>query len=177
MKDQVLTLQYQNEDDRAYGLAGMAISLAALDALDRVAEVSLDSTGPMVTFSNQFYFSGSPSISPKATWQNLVENFKITAAMAVSNVMSRSMVRLGNEIPMEILSDLKQAIAEEGRSSCDLEDDELENLFGRTLNYTYRIFGNRRLHPAIAEFSRILSVRRRLSGMEIADELHSLQLI
>ena len=32
---QQLTLKYQNEDDKAYGLAGMAIALAALDALDR----------------------------------------------------------------------------------------------------------------------------------------------
>ena len=57
---QQLTLKYQNEDDKAYGLAGMAIALAALDALDRVAGVSLDSDGPMVTFSNEFYFSALP---------------------------------------------------------------------------------------------------------------------
>lgn len=41
-KDNNLTLEYSNEDDRAYGLAGMAISLAALDAIDRIAEVNLD---------------------------------------------------------------------------------------------------------------------------------------
>ena len=40
---QQLTLKYQNEDDKAYGLAGMAIALAALDALDRVAGVSPES--------------------------------------------------------------------------------------------------------------------------------------
>ena len=51
-----MTLTYLNEDDKAYGLAGMAISLAALDAIDRVAGVSLDSDGPMVTFSHQYYF-------------------------------------------------------------------------------------------------------------------------
>ncbi len=45
---QQLTLKYQNEDDKAYGLAGMAIALAALDALDRVAGVSLDAHGPKV---------------------------------------------------------------------------------------------------------------------------------
>lgn len=28
-----MTLTYSNEDDRAYGLAGMTISLAALDAI------------------------------------------------------------------------------------------------------------------------------------------------
>ncbi len=41
LEEKALTLEYSNEDDRAYGLAGMAISLAALDAFDRVAAVSL----------------------------------------------------------------------------------------------------------------------------------------
>ena len=98
-----MTLTYLNEDDKAYGLAGMAISLAALDAIDRVAGVSLDSDGPMVTFSHQYYFSGSPSISPKTTWDNLLRNFYITSAMVISNVMSRSMVRLGQDVPLQVL--------------------------------------------------------------------------
>ena len=59
-------LTYQNEDDRAYGLAGMAISLAALDALDNVVFVSLDSDGPMVHFTHSYYLCGSPVLSPKA---------------------------------------------------------------------------------------------------------------
>ena len=70
MSQQTLTLAYLNEDDRAYGLAGMMISLASLRAIDRVAEVSLDSEGPMVEFSHEYYFPGSPSISPKSTWDN-----------------------------------------------------------------------------------------------------------
>jgi hypothetical protein len=62
-----MTLQYKDEEDRAYGLAGMAISLAALDAIDNVTSVSIDTEGPMVTFSEEFYFSGSPTVSPKVT--------------------------------------------------------------------------------------------------------------
>ena len=54
--DESLTLHYSNEDDRAYGLAGMAISLAALDAIDRISSVSLDAEGPMVTFSHSYYY-------------------------------------------------------------------------------------------------------------------------
>lgn len=172
-----LTLAYINEDDRAYGLAGMAISLAALNAIDRVAEVSLDADGPMVTFSHAYYFSGSPTISPKTTWENLVQNFHITAAMVLSNLMARSVVRMKEEIPPSILSEVHEQIMEEGRETCSLEDDEIEALFNKTLTYTRRIFGNPRLHPAVDEFSRILSRRRILSGTEVADELHLLQII
>lgn len=174
---QKLTLTYQNEDDRAYGLAGMAISLAALDALDRVAGVSLDTEGPMVTFSNEFYFSGSPSVSPKSTWNALVRNYYITSAMVVSNVMARSMVRLKQEVPDEINRRIREEIECEGRDTCSLEDDEIESLYNRTISYMRRIFGNRRLHPAIDDFARTLSCRRALSGRELVDELRSLQIL
>ena len=176
--EEALTLEYSNEDDRAYGLAGLAISIAALDAFDRVAEVSLDGDDDtMVEFSNEYYFSGSPSISPKSTWDNLVQNFHITASMVISNVMSRSMVRMHRDVPVDVLGALHEEILREGRDSCGLEDDEIDALFNRTLSYSRRIFSNPRLHPAIDEFARIISRRRTLSGNEIRDELRLLQII
>lgn len=176
-EDNTINLHYSNEDDRAYGLAGMAISLAALDAFDRVAEISLDGDDTMVEFSNEYYFSGSPSISPKSTWDNLVQNFHITTSMVVSNIMSRSLVRMHRDIPVEILGAVHDEVIREGQESCGLEPDEVDALFNRTLSYSRRIFANPRLHPAIDEFARIISRRRTLSGREIRDELHLLQLI
>lgn len=176
-KDNNLTLEYSNEDDRAYGLAGMAISLAALDAFDRIAEINLDGVPSMVEFSNEYYFSGSPSISPKSTWDNMVHNFHLTASMVISNVMSRAMVRMHRDIPVDVLGAVHTAILDEGRDSCGLEDDEIDALFNRTLTYSRRIFANPRLHPAIEEFARVLARKRTLTGNEIRDELRLLQLI
>lgn len=177
MSQQSLTLTYLNEDDRAYGLAGMVISLASLHAIDRVAEVSLDSEGPMVEFSHEYYFPGSPVISPKATWDNLVQNFHITTSMVLSNILARSVVRMKEEAPAEILNKIYSEVEREGRDTCALEDDEIENLYNNALMRARRLFNNPRLHPAIDEFARIISRRRSLSGMEIRDELHLLQLI
>lgn len=172
-----MTLTYLNEDDKAYGLAGMAISLAALDAIDRVAAVSLDADGPMVTFSHQYYFSGSPSVSPKVTWDTLLHNFYITSAMVISNVMARSIVRLGQEVPADLLDTIHKEITEEGRDTCSLDDDEIDTLYDKTRSYMGRIFRNPRLHPAIDDFARTLSRRRSLSGSEIIDELRALSII
>ena len=163
MSQQNLTLAYLNEDDRAYGLAGMMISLASLNAIDRVAEICLDSDGPMVEFSHEFYFQGSPSISPKATWDNLVQNFHITTAMVLSNVMARSVVRLKKDAPEEIMKEIYKEVEKEGHDTCALEDDEIENLYNNALMRTKRLFFNPRLHPAIDEFARIISRRRILS--------------
>lgn len=172
-----MNLSYQNEDDRAYGLAGMAVSLAALDALDRVANVSIDSDGPMVAFSHEYYFSGSPSISPKATWNNLVKNFYITSSMVISNIMARSLVRLKQEVPSDILNQIRDEIINEGRQTCSLDEDEAESIFNRSNTGMRRIFANSRLHPAINDFVRTISIRRTLSGNEIYDELRALRLI
>ena len=177
MSNQIMTLAYTNEDDKAYGLAGMAISLAALDAIDRVASVTLDTNGPMVTFSHQYYFSGSPSISPKTTWDNLLHNFYITSAMVLSNVMARSMVRLKEDVPAELLKQIHDEMVEEGRETCSLEEDEIDTLYDKTRTYMGRIFRNPRLHPAINDFAHLLSRRRSLSGSEILDELRALSLV
>lgn len=172
-----MTLAYKNEDDKAFGLAGMAISLAALDAIDRVAGVSLDSEGPMVTFSHQYYFTGSPSISPKSTWDNLIHNFYITSAMVLSNVMARSLVRLKDDVPADVLDTIHNEIIIEGRETCSLEDDEIETIYDKTRVYMSRIFRNPRLHPAINDFAHLLARRRSLSGNEIIDELRALSII
>lgn len=177
MSNTIMTLKYINEDDKAYGLAGMAISLAALDAIDRIADISIDRDGPMVNFSHEYYFAGSPSISPKTTWDNLLHNFYITSAMIMGNVMSRSLVRLGCDVPAEIMNTVKVEMEEEGREACALDTDEVDTLFSKTQTHMGRIFRNPRLHPAIDHFARTISRRRTLSGMEIIDELRALSLI
>lgn len=177
MDNPALTLEYANEDDRAYGLAGMAISVAALDAIDKIASVSLDADGPMVTFSHYYYFCGSPSVSPKASWNHTLNNFYLTSAMVVSNVMARSLVRLGREIPRDIMTRVHDEIDAEGRDSCSLEADEIDRIYRKTTSYMQRIFGNPRLHPAIKDFARTLSRRRSMSGTEIFDELRALRIL
>lgn len=177
MSHQHLTLHYSNEDDRAYGLAGMMIALANLRAIDRIAMVDLDAPGPMVEFSHAYYFAGSPSVSPKATWGNLVENFKLTTSMILSNVLARSLVRLKEDTPEDILNEIYSEVASEGKDTCALEEDEIMMVYNAALTRYQRIFRNPRLHPVIDEFAHIISRKRNLSGREVIDELHLLQLI
>lgn len=172
----MMTLSYSNEDDRAYGLAGMAVSLAGLDAIDRVVDISLDAEGPMVNFSQEYYYSLNPVISPKSVWENLMRNFHITASMVVGNVMARSLVRLHEEMPQSVERALFAEIEAEGEETCGLEKDEIEAFYNRIVSRHRRIFANPRLHPAINELAGIISRRRRLSGLELREELAYLQL-
>lgn len=176
MNDSNFSIYYSNEDDRAFGLAGMAVTIASLDAIDRVAEICIDNDGPMIDFSNDFYFSGSPSISPKATWDNLLRNFHLTTSMVVGNVMARSIVRLHQpSVPQDAIESIRKAVVDEGRESCSLEEDESLRLLQRALTRANRIFLNPRLQPAVRELAAVIARRRRLTGRELEEQLALLQ--
>ena len=91
--------------------------------------------------------------------------------------MARSLVRMHSPVPKDILDTIYAEIAEEGKDTCSLEDDEIENIYSRTTSYMRRIFNNPRVMPAVDEFARTISRRRTLSGHEILDELKLLQII
>ena len=97
--------------------------------------------------------------------------------MVLSNVMARSMVRLREDVPAELLKQIHDEMVEEGRETCSLEEDEVDTLYDKTRTYMGRIFRNPRLHPAINDFAHLLSRRRSLSGNEIIDELRALSLV
>lgn len=169
-------LAYSNEDDRAYGLAGMAISMASLDALDRITEVFLDAEGPMVSFANTYYYSAAPSVSPKVVWDNLLSNFQLTTSLVLGNVMARSLVRLGMEADEETLEKVRDLVREEGRDVCSLDEEESDAVFDKVLRHSLRLFHNPRLHPAVKELVGVISRRRRLSVLELAEELERLRI-
>lgn len=169
-------LQYTNEDDRAFGLAGMAISLASLDALDMITDLFLDAEGPMVTFSNSFYGVTSPALSPKAVWNNMLNNFHLTTSLVMANVMARSLVRLGEEPGEKVIDEIRGLVREEGSESCSLDSEEADILFNRVMRQSKQLFLNPRLHPAIKELAGVLTRRRRLSAIDLAEELDLLRL-
>jgi len=170
-------LSYRSEEDRSYGLAGMAIALAGLDAIDTVVRVSLDEKGPMVLFSNEFYWGSSQAASPKAHWHILIRNFRITTSLALANVLSRCLVREKGADPAQMLQVLYPVIESEGKEVCELEPDEVKNFYERALMDSHRTFGNPRLRPYVDKLAQVLSTRRTLTGREIAEELHALHLI
>lgn len=169
-------MTYSNEDDRAFGLAGMAISMASLDALDRITEIFLDADGPMVSFSHEYYLSFAPSVSPKVVWNNLLSNFHLTTSLVLANVMARSIVRLGNEVEPEVFEEVRELVRQEGREVCSLDEEEADVLFDKVMRHSLRLFHNPRLHPAVRELAGVISRRRRLSVLELSEELQLLRL-
>lgn len=169
-------LKYSNEDDRAYGLAGMAISMASLDALDRITEIYLDAEGPMVRFSQHYYYSQSPAVSAKAVWHNLVSNLQLTTSLVLSNIMARSLIRFGSEAESSVYEEIRRLVREEGRDVCSLDEEESDAVFDKVMNHSKRLFYNPRLQPAVRQLAGVIARRRRLSVLELAEELELLRI-
>lgn len=170
-------LTYKNEDDRCYGLAGMTLTLSRFGALDRVAGISLDSPGTMVTFAHSYYFTGSPSISPKSAWKNLIDNYYITMGMVIANLMARRIVREHSSVPKEELDTLYKQILDEGINTCSLEEEEVRHIFDTTVVKLNHLFTNAFMRPKIDELARSLARKRTMSGQEIQDEIYYLDLL
>ena len=170
-------LIYKNEDDRCYGLAGMTLTLSRLGALDRVASVSLDSPGTMVTFAHSYYFCGSPSISPKSAWKNLIDNYYITLGMVIANLMARRIVRERSTVAKEDFDAIYELILDEGINTCSLEEEEIRHIFDTTVTKLNHIFTNAFMRPKIEELARTIARRRTMSGTEVRDEMYYLDLL
>lgn len=61
-----MELRYINEDEKCYGITGMAIGMVVWNAEDVLASVSLDApVDEVVEFTNEYYFNGNPRLSAK----------------------------------------------------------------------------------------------------------------
>ncbi len=91
--------KYSNEEDRSYGLAGMAVSVVVWDSERLFNAVDIDAAaGEAMEMTQEFYFSGNPGLSAKAAWESMVEHFQLSTAMMVSNVMCRLYVHRNTQI-------------------------------------------------------------------------------
>ena len=170
-----MKLSYRNENDRCYGAAGMAIGLVVFDGEDMLAGISLDAPAhAMMEMNQDFFFTGSPSLSAKAAWNRVLRNFNLMAAMMISNVMCRRLVLDNGEIDNELRAMLSDHILEEAADSCSLEHDEAVRLFEKDYSYLYRVFNHRGVQSLAHDFARNLSNVRCMSRSEMLEELRGL---
>lgn len=162
-------LKYADETDKAYGLAGMAISLVAWDAEEWLDAINLDAEADeAMRMSAEFYLNIAPRIGAKALWEQSFKRFQLTAAMTVANVACRELVRKRRgSLPGMADAALRQALADEGADLCALEQDEVSNIYGKALSYCNRLF----MHPGVQEVAVSLTdallAQRELGAAEI----------
>lgn len=172
------SLKYQDERDKAYGLAGMVITLVTRNGADLLSSVDLDGDADSAfEMSHEFFFRGNPRMAAKYVWSSNLQHLSLAADMIVGNAACRCYVLRGRQyLPDNITRAISEVMAEAGAESCDLAAEECETLLRRSLDYAHRLFSHVGVHRIADEFSSELRRRRSLSGQEALEVLAQLGL-
>lgn len=168
-------LKYIDEKDKSYGLAGVAISIVALDAEEYLDAISIDSpAGECVEFSHDFFFTSNPGFSAKIAWTERFKHFQVTAGMLIANMMCRSYVQHRNKLSSDTIEQLRNIIFDEGEATCSLEKDETDTVFDRSISYFDRLFSYAKVHELANNLASTFVSQRRMSAPEIFESLRQL---
>ncbi len=172
-----MKLQYIDENDRCYGITGMAIGVTIFDADEIVSAISLDAeSGEAIEFSPVYYFNGNPRLSAKSSWNHILKHFEVSMGLLLVNVLCRSHVLNNSSVDDDTRRQLLELVEEEGRETCQLEDDEIENMFNRHYNYLYRVFNHAGVQRVAHDFADTLKQCRTMSRGEMIEKLRALQM-
>lgn len=168
-------MKYRNDDDKCYGVVGMAIGLNIWNATEMFTQISVDAEGfDCITFTSDYYFAGNPAISPKTSWQSILDHYKVTMGIVIANVMCRRMVGDNKAIDNTIREELFEALALEGKDSCQLDNDEIERLFDKSYSCLTQLFAHHQVKNMVHDFSATLKQCRTMSCHEVAEQLQLL---
>lgn len=171
-------LSYRNEDDKCYGATGMAIAVVVFDGEDMLSAVNLDATPDNVLeLSEEFYFAGNPGLSAKSAWNRILSNFNLTMATSIANVMCRKVVLDNEAVDAEIKRFLRDFMLDEGKSTCDLDEEETARLFDKNYTYLHRVFNHHGVQGIAHDFANVLKRRRRMTRMEVIEQLRALSML
>lgn len=166
-------LKYKDETDKSLGIAGMAIGLVAMDCEEYIAAVSLDPADDSLVMSREYYVTANPNFSAKLLWKAQLRNHEVNSAVLLANVLCRAMAA-GQRVAPDSLAEIHSIIINDGCRQCDLDRDEVEEMYRKAYNYYYRLFS----HPSVAvvarDFATTLRMQRRMTTAEILDNLRRL---
>ena len=170
-----VNFKYTDEDDKCYGITGMAISMVVFDSDEVLSAITLDtSVDGNVEFIPQYCYSGNPHVSVKAMWNKILESYQISMGMVIANVMCRNYVYRRSSMDGALRFEMLNLLKPDGREVCSLEDDEIEQLFDKTYSYLHRLFNHRGVQDIAREFASYLKNHRRMSRTDVIEQLRAL---
>lgn len=173
-----MKIKYIDENDKCYGITGMAIGMVIWDAENVLAAVSLDAPADeTVEFTPEFYYNGNPGLSAKVSWNHILQHYQVTMGMLLGNVLCRSHVLHHAAIDNDTKKELLELFDNEGREACSLESDEIERMFTKSYNYLYKVFNHAGVQDIAHDFARELKTRRRMTRGEVIEQLHALSML
>lgn len=166
------TLKYQNEQDRCYGLTGMAVSVVVSDRMEYIASIDLDAeVDSMIEFTPQFFFAGNPRLSARLAWNQLLDQYRLAINILSGNALARCYVHRHEELSSELLKELYNYVLDEGKETCSLDEDEVDSIFKREFSYMQRVFRHPGVQQIVNDFADNLKTQRHMSMREVLEHL------
>ncbi len=171
-----ISLKYKDEADRAYGASGMAVAVVVCNAEDLIVAIDIDAEDPadMLELSDRYYMAGNRANSVSAAWQQILSALRATLVMATGNVMARYMVEQRVPVSSDVRALLREAVIADAAETCQLENDEIDELFTSTFSYLQRVFSNRGIGQLTGDFADLLRRQRRLTHSEMMQAMRPL---
>lgn len=171
-------LSYKNEEDKCYGVTGMAMAVVIFDGEDMLSAVNLDADPDAVMeFTDEFYFNGNPGFSAKNSWNQILKNFNLAMALSLGNVLCRSIIHESRQIDSDMKDYLRSLMIEEGSANCSLEEDETGHLFDKNYSYLTRAFNHYGVRNVAHDFADALKQRRYMTRLDILEQLRALTML
>lgn len=172
-----ISLRYKDEADRAYGAAGMTVAVVVCNAEDILEAVDIDAADPadMIELTADYYMAGSMARSVRAAWQQTLSAYRASLVMAAGNLLARHLVALGEPVSPALRDMLREAVEPDGLDTCQLEADEIDELFTSTYSYLHRVFSNHTVGRMTDDFAALLRRERRLGHADILQALRALR--
>ena len=168
-------LKYIDETDKCYGITGMVVAMMVWENDSMLTSMSLDADdNENIVFSHEFFVEGNPRISPKYTWNKIVEHYKIMMQMLVSNVMCRHCVLHNKPITPQLKQLIYRHLEEEGCNNCSLEKDEVKELFEQYYSSSQRLFSHTGVQQVVNQFASTVQSSHNLSREQILHHLQAL---
>lgn len=165
-------MKYCDEKDKCYGVVGMAVGLNVWEAESLFTSINLDAQGfDCIDFTYEYFFSGAPSVSPKASWEHQIKMFKILMGITLSNVMCRRMVGKHANLQSNEKRELLKMLSEQGLEDYSLSESECEAIFNKSYNYLTRLYSHYQVQEMVEDFANKLAAKRRMSACEVNEAL------
>lgn len=172
-------LRYRNEDDKCYGATGMTVAFVVMEGEDLVSAVNLDAckADEIMEYADEFFFNGNPGLSAKSAWNTILKHFNFSMAAAIGNLMCRRYILDHEKIDDDTKKFLLELMIEEGHDVCALDDDETRRLFDKNFVYLTRVFTHQGIQSVCNDFANALKRRRRMSRLDILEQLRALRML
>lgn len=169
-------MKYRDEIDKCYGVAGMALGLSLFNAEDKFTGITIDGEDGFdcIRFTPEYYLFYNPSLPAKESWRNMLDCFHLSMALTMADGICRYIMVDHKEVDHQLKHRLYKISCDEGKELCQLEADEVEDMFNEYFSYLTRVFNNKTMRRVVKEIRDELINSRSISRVELLGMLSPL---